>query len=44
MKRADNSLKLPAPGCLDDLRLPANIERHVFIETRLTAYRLKAAA
>ena len=25
-------------------RLPSNIERHVFAETRLTAYRLKAAA
>jgi hypothetical protein len=24
--------------------VPKNIERHVFIETRLTAYRLKAAA
>ncbi len=24
--------------------IPRNIERHVFIETRLTAYRLKAAA
>ena len=25
-------------------RLPSNIERHVFVETRLTAYRLKATA
>ena len=24
--------------------VPGNIERHVFVETRLTAYRLKAAA
>jgi len=24
--------------------MPSNIERHVFAETRLTAYRLKAAA
>jgi len=24
--------------------VPSNIERHVFAETRLTAYRLKAAA
>jgi transposase InsO family protein len=28
----------------DAKTVPSNIERHVFVETRLTAYRLKAAA
>ena len=28
----------------DAKAVPANIERHVFLETRLTAYRLKTAA
>lgn len=28
----------------DAKTVPGNIERHVFAETRLTAYRLKAAA
>ncbi|MBP8304781.1 MAG: hypothetical protein KBE04_11730 [Phycisphaerae bacterium] len=28
----------------DAKTVPANIERHIFVETRLTAYRLKNAA
>jgi hypothetical protein len=36
--------RTPEPPKRDAKTVPASIERHVFAETRLTAYRLKTAA
>jgi len=43
-EKGNNFLKLPSPRCLGNACVPSNIERHIFAETPLTAYRLRNAA